>query len=252
MNKKQILQRLQNDNDYYGEFGNKFLSNSHISRLLKDPLRAFEPSKPSPAFLVGGYFHTCILEPDKLDKYKVVKSTTRNTKAYKDVAGGELCLLQHEVDAIELMREKVMANDICSDLILGSVRANMNLPDNVEYEVPMITELFGNKWKGKADIVNHEERLVIDLKTTADIEKFKWSATKYNYDSQAYIYSKLFGYEMLFIVIDKTTHQIGMFDCSPQFYERGEEKVRKASEAYDLFYKTKDFDPKQYFISKTL
>ena len=61
-----------------------------------------------------------------------------------------------------------------------------------------------------------------------------------------------FGYEFLFIVIDKNTHQIGMFDCSPQFYEKGEDKVRKASEAYDLFYKTKDFDPKQYFISKTL
>ena len=73
MNKKQILQRLQNDNDYYGEFGNQFLSNSHVGRLLKDPLRAFEPSKPSPAFLVGCYFLTCILEPDKLDKYKVVK-----------------------------------------------------------------------------------------------------------------------------------------------------------------------------------
>ena len=246
MNKKQILQRLQNDNDYYGEFGNKFLSNSHISRLLKDPLRAFEPSKPSPAFLVGGYFHTCILEPDKLDKYKVVKSTTRNTKAYKDVAGGELCLLQHEVDAIELMREKVMANDICADLIMGT-DGKLN-----DFEVPMVTELFGNKWKGKADIVNHNEKLIIDLKTTADIDKFQWSASKYNYDSQAYIYSKLFGYEFLFIVIDKSTHQIGVFDCSPQFYERGEEKVRKASEAYDLFYKTKDFDPKQYFISKTL
>ena len=62
----------------------------------------------------------------------------------------------------------------------------------------------------------------------------------------------MFDYEMLFIVIDKTTHQIGMFDCSQTFYERGEEKVSKASEAYDLFYKTKDFDPKQYFISKTL
>mgnify|MGYP002260363601 CR=1 FL=1 len=121
-----------------------------------------------------------------------------------------------------------------------------------DFEVPMITELFGNKWKGKADIVNHNEKLVIDLKTTADIEKFQWSANKYNYDSQAYIYSKLFGYEFLFIAIDKNTHKIGVFDCSPQFYERGEEKVRKASEAYDLFYKTKDFDPKQYFISKTL
>ena len=243
MNKEKILQRLCNDEDYYGEFGNQFLSNSHVGKLLKDPLRAFEPSKPSPAFLVGGYFHTCILEPDKLDKYKVVKSTTRNTKAYKDVAGGELCLLQHEVDTIELMRDKVLANDICKDLIINS---------QAEYEKPGIINMFGNNWKGKADIVNHEEKLVIDLKTTADIDKFQWSASKFNYDSQAYIYSKLFGYEFLFIVIDKNTHQIGMFDCSPQFYERGEEKVRKASEAYDLFYKTKDFDPKQYFISKTL
>ena len=241
--KSQILQRLKNDEDYYGEFGNQFLSNSHVGKLLKDPLNVFKPSKPSPAFLVGGYFHTCILEPDKIDKYKIVKSSTRNTKEYKDVSGGELCLLQHEVDTIELMREKVMNNDICKDLIINS---------QTEYEKPGIINMFSNDWKGKADVVNHEEKLVIDLKTTADIEKFQWSASKYNYDSQAYIYSKLFGYEFLFIVIDKTTHQIGMFDCSPQFYERGEDKVREASEAYDLFYKTKDFDPKQYFISKTL
>ena len=243
MKKKEILQRLKNDEDNYGDFGNQFLSNSHVGKLLKDPLNVFKPSKPSPAFLVGGYFHTCILEPDKLEKFKIVKSTTRNTKEYKDVSGGELCLLQKEVDEIELMRDKLMGNDICKDLItLG----------NVDYETPGITDLFGNTWKGKADIINHDEKLVIDLKTTGDIERFKWSASKFNYDSQAYIYSKLFGYEMLFIVIDKSTNQIGMFDCSPEFYQRGEDKVSKASEAYDLFYKTKGFDPKQYFISKTL
>jgi hypothetical protein len=243
MDKKQTLEKLKNDEDYYGEFGNQFLSNSHINKLLKDPLNVFKPSEPSPAFLVGGYFHTCILEPDKINKYKVVKSSTRNTKEYKDVSGGELCLLQKEVDVIELMKDKLMANDICKDLItLG----------NVEYEVPGVGELFDNMWKGKADIVNHDEKLVIDLKTTSDIDKFQWSASKFNYDSQAYIYSKLFGYEMLFIVVDKNTHTIGMFDCSPDFYKRGEDKVRKASEAYDLFYKTKDFDPKQFFISKTL
>ena len=253
ISKAKILKKLKNDKDYYGEFGNQFLSNSHVGRLLKDPLNVFKQSKPSPAFLVGGYFHTCILEPDKLEKFTVIPSATRNTKQYKDMSGGELCLLQHEVDMIELMREKVMANDICRDLILpGNLYQEAHEAGDVEYEKPMITELFGNQWKGKADIVNHNEKLIIDLKTTADIEKFQWSASKYNYDSQAYIYSKLFGYEFLFIVIDKTTHQIGMFDCSPQFYERGEDKVRKASEAYDLFYKTKDFDPKQYFISKTL
>ena len=243
MNLKQTLQKLKNDEDYYGDFGKQFLSNSDISKLLNDPLNLHKPQKPSPAFAVGGYFHTCILEPNKLDKYKVVKSTNRNTKVYKEASGGEICLLQHEVDMIEMMKEKVMDNDICKDLITAG---------NVDYEVPMITELFDQKWKGKADIVNHDEKLIIDLKTTADIQKFKYSASKYNYDSQAYIYSKMFGYEFLFIVIDKSTHQIGLFDCSPDFYKRGEDKVRRASEAYDLFYKTRDFDPKQYFISKTL
>ena len=93
-------------------------------------------------------------------------------------------------------------------------------------------------WKGKADIVNHDEKLVIDLKTTADIDKFRWSASKYNYDSQAYIYRKLFGYDMLFIAMDKSTNQIGLFECSSEFYRSGERKVEKASEVYDLFFKT--------------
>jgi len=249
MDKKQkILKKLRNDEDYYGNFGKQFLSNSDIYHLLNNPLKFHQPSVPSPAFLVGGYFHTAILEPDKIEKYKVVKSTTRNTKQYKEISGGELCLLQHEVDNIELMREVLMDNDICRELIESRIEG----AEPNEYEVPMIKELEGVTWKGKADIVNHNEKLVIDLKTTGDIDKFRWSANKFNYDSQAYIYSQLFGYEMLFIVIDKTTHQLGLFDCSPQFYENGLDKVRKAVEVYDLFFKTEDFDPKQYFINETL
>ena len=54
------------------------------------------------------------------------------------------------------------------------------------------------------------------------------------------------------MVIDKETLQIGLFDCSPSFYESGEDKVRKATDAYELFYKTDDFDSKQYLITKTL
>jgi len=68
----------------------------------------------------------------------------------------------------------------------------------------------------------------------------------------SYIYSKLFGYEFCFIVIDKNTLQIGIFDCSPDFYRTGADKVQQASATYDLFYKDDNFDPSQYFISKTL
>ena len=243
MNKEAAIEKLREDENYYGKFGKQYLSNSDIGTLLTNPLALGTSMKPSAAFLVGGYFHTAILEPDKLKKYKIVESSTRSTKAYKEISGGELCLLQKEVDQIDLMTDKMLENDICRGLIRGA---------NVEYEQPGITELEGLQWKGKADIVNHEEGLVIDLKTTGDISKFRWSASKYNYDSQAYIYSKLFGYEMLFIVIDKTTHQIGIFDCSPEFYQRGADKVQQAAEQYKLFYKDKDFDPAQYLVTKTL
>ena len=247
MKKEEILKKLEDDKHYYGDFGRQYLSNSDIGTLLTNPLAFGKPSKPSSAFLVGGYFHTCILEPDKLKKYKVIESSSRNTKAYKEISGGELCLLQHEVDGIELMTDKMLSNEVCKDLIRGTSNDT-----KIDYEVPGVGKVNDFVWKGKADIVNHAEKLVVDLKTTADIQKFRWSASKYNYDSQAYIYRKLFGYDMVFIVIDKTTHQIGIFDCSPEFYASGKDKVDRAEKAYELFYQSEGFAPKQYFISKTL
>jgi len=243
MNKKQIIDKLREDEHYYGQFGKQYLSNSDIITLLTNPLCFGNQSKPSPALLVGGYFHTAILEPHKLKSFKIIQSSTRNTKVYKEMSGGELCLLQKEVDNIELLTEKVLSNTICKDLIRNG--------DTI-YEEPGIKEINGYMWKGKADIINKSEKLIIDLKTTNDINSFKSSAWKYNYDSQAYIYSQIFGYELIFIVIDKNTHQIGIFDCSTEFIERGIEKVQKATEVYELFYETEHFDRDQYFINKTL
>ena len=242
---KEIYDKLREDEHYYGEFGKQFLSNSDISVLLKNPKDLHKPKPGSPALLVGGYFHTAILEPEKLNRFKIVEATTRNTKAYKEISNGEICLLQHEVDKIQLMTEAILDNDVCRDLIKPVL-------NEVEYEEPRVAKIHGQMWKGKADIINHEEKLVIDLKTTSDIDRFQWSANKFNYDSQAFIYSTLFGYEMLFIVIDKETHQIGLFDCSPDFYSRGEDKVRKACDAYELFYQTDNFDHKQHLLTKTL
>jgi len=247
--KKQILQKLKKDEHYYGTFGKQYLSNSDINILLNNPLQLGKPYKPNPNFLIGGYFHTAILEPEKLKSFKIIEEASRNTKNYKEISGGEMCLLQHEADNVNLMTDKIMANDICKGLIKGENYAQSTC---MQWEEPMIKMIEGVMWKGKADIVNHNEKLVIDLKTTGEIDKFYWSAKKFNYDSQAYIYRELFGYEMLFIAIDKKTHQIGMFDCSPQFYESGKEKVIKAVEVYDLFYKTDNFDPAQYFINQTL
>jgi hypothetical protein len=243
LKKNLILEKLKDDEHYYGEFGRQFLSNSNIQTLLTNPLALREEQQPNINFLVGGYFHTAILEPDKLKKYKIVQSSTRNTNIYKELSGGEMCLLQHEVDQLEVMIDKVLSNEVCKGLIRS---------DNVDYEVPGVSEICGEMWKGKADILNHSEKLIIDLKTTSNILDFKYSAKKYNYDSQAYIYKHLFGYDLVFMAIDKNTHQIGIYDCSEEFLQRGKDKVEKAVEAYNLFYNNPDFKPENYFINLTL
>lgn len=243
-NKDQIIERLKNDEDYYGEFGKQFLSNSDIATLLSNPLALKDPNREtSIPFLVGGYFHTAVLEPDKLKKYKIIDCSTRNTNKYKELSEGELCLLQHEVDQIEVLIDKLLENNAVVQLI----REGM-----INYEVPNLVELSSQTWKCKADVVNHDDRFVIDLKTTNDLNGFRYSAKKYNYDSQAYIYSTAFGYDMIFIAIDKNTGQIGIYDCSPAFYESGRLKVEEAVSIYNLFYETPSFDSKQYFISGTL
>lgn len=247
MTKEEIIEKLKDDEHYYGEFGSNFLSNSNIKKLFEDPLSLKDPVEKTAPMVFGGYFHTIILEPDKVDRFKIIETSTRNTNKYKDLSGGEICLLQHEADKANLMKEKLMKNEICKGLIVGE-----HNKVNIEYEVPNIGEFFGNQWKCKADILNHDERLIIDIKTTGDIDKFRFSADRYNYDSQAYLYSRMFGYDFIFIVIDKNSHKFGIFECSDDFLYRGEQKLMKANEIYDLFYKTEGFRPEEYIETYTL
>lgn len=247
MERHEIIEKLKDDANYYGTFGKKFLSNSDISVLLKNPSALHESKEKTVNMVIGSYLHTLVLEPNKVDSFKILDYANRNYKAYKeDVAShGEICLLQHEADKIQYMRDKLLSNNMIRDLIQGS-----NDESKIEYEVPGIHEFFGNMWKGKADIINHDEGLVIDLKTTSDIDRFKWSVNDYNYDSQAFIYSRMFGYPLMFIVVDKSNYRLGIFEVSDETMERGFLKLEKANEMYDLFYKNDSFDPNQYIETK--
>ena len=134
-------------------------------------------------------------------------------------------LLEKEVDEIIELTDTMLANIDFFDLIRE---------ENSLYEEPAIKKIKGVWWKGKAEIVTSQ--YVIDLKTTSDINKFKWSAREYNYDSQAYIYEQLFGKPLIFLVVDKTTRSLGMFEPTQEFIERGERKVEQAIEVYNNFF----------------
>ena len=120
-----------------------------------------------------------------------------------------------------------------------------------EFEVPAIHEVMGMMWKGKADIVAND--MLIDLKTTGNIKDFKYSARKYNYDSQAYLYQQFFDKPMVFYVVDKTTFELGIYHPSQTFLMNGKEKVERAIEVYNKFYgENAKEDIENYIIKEVL
>ena len=223
---KDIVNKLKDDSMYYGEYGQQFLSNSDVLNLLKFPDKFKVPQAKTKAMLEGNYFHTAMLEPKKLKNFKVVDVASRSTKAYKEVCGeDEILLLTKEQEHLNSLIDKMQSNlEMFDEIYKGGN----------EFEVPIISQVMGNMWKGKADIVTDE--FVIDIKTTNDMSKFYYSCMNYNYDSQAYLYQRFFNKPLRFYVIDKQSLQMGIYDCSPNFIEGGKNKVEKATEVYNKFF----------------
>ena len=222
------IEMLRDDTNYYGDFGKQYLSNSDIGTLLKDPSQ-FGVSQPdNQNFAKGRYFHQLILEPSKAENVKYVTASTRTTKAYKQYCEDNdlpYALLESEVEEIQRLVTKMLSNYTFFDDIRN---------DGNEYEVPAIGKICGQMWKGKADIVHPD--MLIDLKTTSNIDDFKWSARRYNYDSQAYIYQSLFNKPLVFYAIEKGTGRLGIYRPTTEFLERGEDKVERAVEVYKKFF----------------
>lgn len=232
-----ISAKLKDDKAYYGEYGQQWLSNSDLYSLLNDPKTFRQPQKTTKAMIEGSYLHHAMLEPEKLSDYEILPVASRNTKLYKEAVAEsdqEILLLQSEVDNIDKCIQAMKSNiDFCENIYkIGN-----------KFEVPSVGSVAGMDFKGKADIVCDE--CLIDIKTTSNIKDFKYSARKYNYDSQAYIYQQLFGRHLQFYVVDKTTHQLGIFNPTQEFLDRGRDKVKLAITIYDQFFgefKTNDIN----------
>ena len=241
-----VIDKLRNDEDYYGKFGRQYLSNSDIKVLLENPSKYGVPTPDNPAFAGGRLFHQLILEPEKAAR----RSVCRCRKPQHQEVQGRLCrsrqvpfmLLCKEQENIKSLTDKMLGNLDFFD----TIREDGNV-----YEQPAVGTIMGKQFKGKADILGTD--CIIDLKTTSNLDDFKWSARKYGYDSQAYIYQSLFGKTMVFYAIDKKTGRMGMFDTSDDFIRRGRDKVERALEVYDRFFGTDaTHNIETFYIKETL
>lgn len=230
--KTELLDQMMDDSFYYGYLAKAALSSSALKKLLQSPKAyqsSFEQSQEeTKALREGKLIHLLLLEPYKEESLQVVDVKTRTAKAYKDAAaehGPENTFTEIEIATAKKVARAVKDCPEAWDMIYGAAT-----------EVPAVGTINGYPFRAKADIL-HKGARIVDLKTTADIHKFKYNAYSFGYDAQAAIYTHLFGLsEFTFLVVDKNSYDIGIFTTSEEFIQSGRNKVKKALEIYKRFF----------------
>jgi hypothetical protein len=229
--KAELLKRMLDDNFYYGELNRLALSSSSLKTLLSSP-KTYKfsleyGSAESQALRDGWLFHTAILEPNVFEAQTFIDVQSKNTKKFREAkAENPRVFTAKERSDAERLADAFLRNEHAKELIRDS-----------EFEVPVIGEVMDMPFRGKADVLGKDK--IVDLKTTTDIKGFSYSANKYGYDVQCYLYCNLFGKshkDFYFLALDKGSLDIGIFNCSEEFYFRGEEKVEKALHLYNKFF----------------
>ena len=245
--KQEILAKMDDDSFYYGHLGKHALSSSSIKLLQSSPKKYYYITKygnneTSPALRAGHLFHTAILEPEKYSEIKFIEVQSRNTKKFKEAIEeyGE-CFTAKERSENERLIDAFFKNEHALQLIT-----------DCQTEVPAIGLIDDIPFRGKADVLSNTG--IVDLKTTTDIKAFPYSAKKYGYDIQVYIYCQLFDIpydDFKFIALDKGTLDIAIYDVSENFYLDGERKTLEAIDTYRTFF-IENADLDSYCLMGTL
>lgn len=167
---------------------------------------------------------------------------SKNTKKYKEALAehGKVFTAKEKSDA-ERLADAFFKNEQALQLIT-----------DCEFEVPAVGNIDGLPFRGKADILGNHG--IVDLKSTTDIRAFPYSAKKYGYDIQVYVYCQLFNIpytEFKFIALDKGTLDIAIYDVSEEFYLEGERKTLESIDRYNTFF-VDNADLNSYTLRGTL
>ena len=229
---------MVDDNFYYGELSQLVLSSSSLKLLLSSP-KTYKyvtkyGSKETQPLRDGRLIHMSILEPDKFQEQLFVNVSSKNSKVYREA--------KEKYGLVYTRSERENAERI-ADAFLKNEQALKYITD-CEFEVSAIDTIHGYPFRGKADVLS--KKGIIDIKTTTDIKGFPYSAKKYSYDVQCYLYCHLYNrsYEdFTFLVIDKGSLDIGVWECSVEFYLEGKRKTLEAIDVFEkVFIQGHDFD----------
>lgn len=227
---EELIHNMDNDEFYYKLCGKNMLSSSNAKLLLDSYKKYYYVTKygqdETQPLRDGWLFHTAILEPHVFEKQIFTSVKGKNTNAYKEAVAA------NPNKRVFTAQEKQDAERLADAFLKNSVL--VQYLNRAQFEVPIAGEVMDMPFRGKADIIARDGR-IIDLKTTTNIKDFKYSAKRLSYDLQCYIYCNLFNVsykDFIFIAIDKQTLVPKVATVSEEFYFNGEFKCEQAIKEY--------------------
>lgn len=240
------------------------ISKSSLWEINKSPLhfryKMDNPQTDTAALLFGRAVHKFVLEEsDFFNEFAIIGTFSLSSNDGCDKAiklYSDLLKRDYTLDLSLPFREKQqlcykLSDDVDLDFITQSdfdeIKAISDsiktVPDawellqgEVEQSYFWTDDLTGEKCKCRPDVINHEKKLIVDLKTTDSCENnhFERSAKKYGYKLQAGMYREgvfqntFEEYGFKFVAVEKKPpYAVRIYNCTPEYIDQGYDKFRE-------------------------
>ena len=176
----------------------KAWSNSDISMILQSPAliewNKNAPTEGSDSVDLGTHVHCAVLEPDEftanyvtMPDYGTSASGKRSAELFEKNMKGKIILNAKTYETVIAMKNSILAHPVARKLLTSPGQS----------EVSIFGELQGLKVKCRPDRqVNPEafggQHILVDVKKTADIDKFIYSVRDFGYHRQNAFYSDIY------------------------------------------------------------
>ena len=170
----------------------------------------------------GSYIHSLILEPDTLSEhyFYLPKNADRRKKDIKEL------LLENEGKQEISYKDRIRGECMLYSFEHHSEAEKLRAASTIETSIVWTDNAFEVDCRARADMFIDNQQLVIDLKTTSNMDDFSEAVSKYRYELQGAHYQKAFsdGKSDLFMIIAVESMPPFRTECfllSPIRFEQG-------------------------------
>lgn len=201
------------------------------------------PTDGSRSIDLGTDVHCACLEPDvfakdyvKMPEFGSGKAATEKVEQFKQNMEGKIVLTTTEYEQVIAMRDSVLAHPVANMLLTSegiseaSIFSEMALADGSKIRVKCRPDRI-------VDPSVFGQHILVDVKKTADIDKFHWSVRDFRYHVQDAYYSDIYkqysGHapRFIFIVVGEKRsigrHPVRVFELDTETKHKGRDAYKK-------------------------